>query len=411
MVKISVIIPIYNAEKYLIECLESVLKQTFREYEIICIDDGSNDGSKEIVTKYVDEYDFIKMICHEKNRGLSVARNTGLKNSIGKYVFFLDSDDMIIPETLEELYQCAEQNDLDNIYFNMKRIYEPEMEHMRDKQRLEYSDYEDVYNGQEMFCHFAAEKKMKIEAWRQFYRKDFLIENEIYFYEGILHEDNLFSFLCAMKAQRVMNINKEYYIYRQHSGTIMSTMSEYKMKSVYIILLEIFRYWNNSIFPDSVNHAISYYFEALYSAFIYYKNLCQDYRNLEVGSYAEKELYKLIIGDHAQKNIASLSKEKIEKLKETKYIIVFGAGRAAMDIIQTLQKENISIYAVAVSNVEVSSKVICGLDVSEIKSLLEYRSIATIVIGVTRKYCNEVKEQLLSMGFSHLMLIDECESI
>ena len=98
---ISIIIPIYNSECYLDECLKSVLQQNFNNYEVICIDDGSEDNSREIVKKYAERYEFIKIIFHEKNRGLSAARNTGLKNACGKYVLFLDADDMIVPETLE----------------------------------------------------------------------------------------------------------------------------------------------------------------------------------------------------------------------------------------------------------------------------------------------------------------------
>ena len=207
-VKVTIIIPIYNSECYLDECLKSVLQQNFNNYEVICIDDGSEDNSREIVKKYAERYEFIKIIFHEKNRGLSAARNTGLKNACGKYVLFLDADDMIVPETLEELYQCAEQYNLDNIYFNMKKIYETEMQHMQSVDNPEYRHYDGVYSGQEMFCRFAEEKKMKIEACRQFFKRDFLTENSLTFYEGILHEDCLFSFLCAMKAQKVKNINK-----------------------------------------------------------------------------------------------------------------------------------------------------------------------------------------------------------
>lgn len=405
-VKVTIIIPIYNSECYLDECLKSVLQQNFNNYEVICIDDGSEDNSREIVKKYAERYEFIKIIFHEKNRGLSAARNTGLKNACGKYVLFLDADDMIVPETLEELYQCAEQYNLDNIYFNMKKIYETEMQHMQSVDNPEYRHYDGVYSGQEMFCRFAEEKKMKIEACRQFFKRDFLTENSLTFYEGILHEDCLFSFLCAMKAQKVKNINKEYYIYRQHKGSIMSTISERRMQSTFIVILEIFKYWNRNKFTDSVNCAILYYLEEQFSTFGYYKNMCQDYKELEIGSFAEKNIYRLMMGSLKKKKYASLSDEKIEKLRMARYIIIFGAGRAAIDIIKILQGENINIDAVAVSDLDVSSKTVCGLDVMEIKNLMQYKNIATVIIGVTNKYRQEVEKQLTNMGFDSLMMID-----
>ncbi len=130
-VKISIIIPVYNTEKYLRQCFESVFRQTFSEYEIICVNDGSTDSSQEIIEMYKERNDFIKNITYKKNYGPSIARNAGLKVATGKYILFLDSDDMILPETLEGLYKCSEQNELDIIYFDMHKIYEKDIEQLR----------------------------------------------------------------------------------------------------------------------------------------------------------------------------------------------------------------------------------------------------------------------------------------
>ena len=142
------------------------------------------------------------------------------------------------------------------------------------------------------------------------------------------------------------------------------------------------------------------------STFGYYKNMCQDYKELEIGSFAEKNIYRLMMGSLKKKKYASLSDEKIEKLRMARYIIIFGAGRAAIDIIKILQGENINIDAVAVSDLDVSSKTVCGLDVMEIKNLMQYKNIATVIIGVTNKYSQEVEKQLTNMGFDSLMMID-----
>ena len=100
--KLSLIIPVYNVEKYLEECLDSVIMQIIVDMEIILIDDGSKDNSGKICDKYAEKYNFIKVV-HKKNEGVSVARNTGIKMAQGNYIFFLDSDDMLAPNILKKI--------------------------------------------------------------------------------------------------------------------------------------------------------------------------------------------------------------------------------------------------------------------------------------------------------------------
>ena len=107
--EISVIIPVYNTEKYVEECIESVLAQTYTDFELILIDDGSEDNSREICREMGRKDDRIRLIQME-HRGVSAARNAGMDAAVGKYLFFLDSDDMIHPQLLEALYEVHEKN-------------------------------------------------------------------------------------------------------------------------------------------------------------------------------------------------------------------------------------------------------------------------------------------------------------
>ena len=114
---ISVIIPVYNVENYLRECIESVLNQTFRDFEVILVDDGSTDSSGDICDEYVEKDERVTVI-HQKNGGLSVARNTGLSEANGKYVYFLDSDDYISENALATLLNIAENDSSDIVFFD-----------------------------------------------------------------------------------------------------------------------------------------------------------------------------------------------------------------------------------------------------------------------------------------------------
>ena len=117
--KVSVIIPVYNVEKYLEECLDSVVNQTLKEIEIICINDGSIDNSVKILEKYRDKYSNIKVI-NQKNLGVGRARNVGVKLAKGEYIFFLDSDDYIEVDALEKCYIEAKQHRLDVVLIDSK---------------------------------------------------------------------------------------------------------------------------------------------------------------------------------------------------------------------------------------------------------------------------------------------------
>ena len=117
--KISVIIPVYNAEKYLEKCLDSILQQTFREIEVICVDDGSQDASKQILRRYASQ-DARVIVVEQKNMYAGVARNRGMELAKGKYLIFLDADDFFHPDMLRRAYACSEQYRADITIFNVK---------------------------------------------------------------------------------------------------------------------------------------------------------------------------------------------------------------------------------------------------------------------------------------------------
>ena len=112
---ISVIVPFYNIEQYVSYCLDSILAQTFRDFELICINDGSKDGTRELLDAYAEKDSRIKVI-HQENQGQSVARNNALKRAVGKYIAFIDGDDAVIPEYLEVLYKEAERAKPDLVF-------------------------------------------------------------------------------------------------------------------------------------------------------------------------------------------------------------------------------------------------------------------------------------------------------
>ena len=184
MSDISVVIPVFNVEPYLSECLDSILEQKNVALEVICVEDASEDGSKDILKRYAKEGKRIRILENRKNRGLSYTRNRGLLSANGKYVLFVDSDDMLKENVLQELYQYAEANNLEGIVFDM----EYKIEGGFAKEKLENAGVvlsqaipEKIRNGKELFICLSEYGNWKMEAWRYFWRKDFLIKNKLFF--------------------------------------------------------------------------------------------------------------------------------------------------------------------------------------------------------------------------------------
>ena len=232
---ISVIIPVYNVEKYLCECIDSVLGQTYQDYEVILVDDGSTDSSGTICDKYAETNSRIKVI-HRKNGGLSEARNTGFDAANGEYIYFLDSDDYIRADALERMYEASKKTNAD-IYFFEAEVFYDDKENVDNSVLYERkSDYGTISSGK-------AAKKMMLEnefytvVYLHLYRRQFLIENKIRFYPGILHEDNLFSPLAFVRAKSVTHIHDKLYYRRMRSGSIMTTKFDHRNFHGYCVSL------------------------------------------------------------------------------------------------------------------------------------------------------------------------------
>lgn len=226
MIKVSVIIPIYNVRDYIEECLVSVVNQTLTEIEIICVDDGTLDDSMDIIEKYAVTDKRI-VILHKENGGLSSARNAGLKFAQGEYVYFLDSDDLIIESTLENLYDEMVTYDLDTIFFDADSFFENEELAKKHKAYQEYYHrqplYEEVVPGQKLFLQMEYNNDFRPSACLQMNRRTLLIDNQIYFKEGIIHEDNLFTMKLLLYSRRSKHIAKSFYQRRVRENSIMTS--------------------------------------------------------------------------------------------------------------------------------------------------------------------------------------------
>ena len=222
---VSVIISVYNTEAYLADCLTSIRNQTLKDIEIICVDDGSTDSSLSILCQTAETDPRICVLV-QKNSGLSAARNTGIQAARGKYLYYLDSDDMLEPDALQFLIDTVEDNDLECILFGGKAIYESE--ELLEKHG-EYSDYyryndacTDPMAGADLFVLLNNVKEYRASACMQLAKTELIRNNNIHFYDGIVHEDNLYTLEVLLHSRRCMAIPEQFYLRRICENSIMT---------------------------------------------------------------------------------------------------------------------------------------------------------------------------------------------
>lgn len=214
--KISIIIPVYNVEQYINDCLKSILCNNNSNYEVVIINDGSPDNSIEIAKKYKEiYYDKIKII-NQENQGLSITRNRGINEASGEYIWFVDSDDTLKENAIEEILKLVEKyNSIDVISMPLNHFYENGVEHADFSQ----NNINIITNYEYINKHypFGASQRFIL-------KKDFLLKNNIYFTPRILHEDGEFGLKILYYTNQICILNKSYYNYRIRSnGSIMSS--------------------------------------------------------------------------------------------------------------------------------------------------------------------------------------------
>lgn len=208
---ISVIMPVYNTEEdYLKKAIDSVLTQTYEDFEFIIVNDGSTTDVEDLILSYDDSR--IKYMV-QSNGGQSKARNTALKRALGKYIFYIDADDWIEPNTLEECYNKSQKGNLDILLFGTIAHYEEINEARIWDRELDFFETELTIlsaNSQEIKeCLFI----MNQACWGKFFKKDFIINNNLFFKEGLIFEDLDILFRYMLKAQRIGALKKNLYHY------------------------------------------------------------------------------------------------------------------------------------------------------------------------------------------------------
>ena len=225
--KLSIIIPVYNVEQYLQNCVQSVLTQTYQDLQVILVDDGSTDSSGILCDQLAQQDSRIQVV-HKVNGGLSDARNAGLKVATGDYVAFLDSDDVyLLPDGIEQMMQVITTDKPDLLLFQCVDIYP----HRQSARRAYDTEYIAAHTGEEVFHQLVRTQSFNMSACFQLIRRELLEEHQIYFEKGLLSEDVDWSLRLWRYVEKVRAINLPMYGYQHREGSITTTYTIRNLRS------------------------------------------------------------------------------------------------------------------------------------------------------------------------------------
>lgn len=281
---VSIIIPLYNVESYVTDCLRSVFNQTYPYIEFILVDDCSTDNTMHVVDRFLLEYANgrnIKIINHIRNRGLSAARNTGIQAAKGEFIFFVDSDDEITSDCIQRHLQAITSIDADFTVANVQLKGARSIHIRRVNKRI--MSYKPV------ITYF--QRKWSVSAWNKLYRREFLMNNKISFVEGLIFEDILWSFRLATLAKQIALIDEQTYIYKIRSNSLTTNNVSTKKIDSFLYILDTIQF-------ESANKLINMEYKSDYEKFISFMSFTCALQlfKINISSYKFSSYYNLLRG-------------------------------------------------------------------------------------------------------------------
>ena len=408
--KVSVVIPVYAVEPWLGACLDSVLGQTHRDLEVICIDDASPDRCGEILDAYAARDARVQVIHLGENRRQGYGRNRGMERATGKYIYFLDSDDMITSDAIERLTETAEKDALDGIFFDSDVVYdEPEMARRYASyitlRRGEYPS--GVVTGEALFERFIEQEEWTCYVQRQFWNLDFLRREGVAFPEGVEHEDELFAFEGILLAGRVRYLREAYFIRRYRASSVMTTPPTAKNFHGYFM-----NFWRMACFlrqrgihSRAAERNVARVCEK--AKHCYDKLAVRE--GTDIGAWFRPEERELLSFFETMQ-ASSLYYEDLRAglepaLRQAKRLFIYGTGVIARRAYRTLEQNGFIIEAFVVTSRKGNPEVLHGRPVW-LRDALIRKEGDLMLLAMSRGYEDEVQPELEGKGWKCLSFLE-----
>lgn len=395
MVKVSVIVSVYNVKKYLAQCLDSILAQTLKEIEVLCVDDGSTDGSGEILDQYTLQDERVKVL-HRENRGYGSAMNAGLDAATGEYVGVVESDDCILPEMYRTLYEEAATEKLDLVKSDAYFWYE----NIGYQRRIHHVHLESYYNrtlgdiDRNIFFDFY------MNIWTGIYKKEFLLRENIRFHEspGASYQDNGFWLQTLLYCKKAKWISKAFYLYRQDNEAssvkskdkVLAMTREYEYIEELLLERKDYQYLPYCYYYKLLRHKGNFlriadeykreFCKQIQRDYIKYKSYIKGFEGLE------KWLRKVVLEpDKFCDNTIKTKYEISERLRHAEAMIIYGAGRRGERVFRGLLNETyydvITCFAISQDPTESS---LAGKQILKIDDAVKKYPGALVIVAVIR---------------------------
>lgn len=321
MCTISCIVPVYNVRKYLEECIDSILKQSYNDIEVIIVDDGSDDGSSSICDFYSSVDERVNVI-HQKNEGLSIARNNGISIAKGDYIWFIDSDDAILKDSIKRIVNSIILNNSpDILFFEADTIFEIESDVLKKEQYYRNNKY-GCGLGTTILEKLMENKEYFSSSCMYVLKREYLIDSNIRFIENIVHEDNAFTLCMFANAQRIVHLHESLYLRRVRAGSI--TQIKEGIKNIEGMIECIKYIGEKSRITENICKKKLYYREQV--------GLIKNIIVLIKRNGLSESIYRKVLGAIEFNDIC-----KVDKLL-TKKIILYGYGNRGHDFIESFGK-------------------------------------------------------------------------
>jgi glycosyltransferase involved in cell wall biosynthesis len=391
-ISVSIIIPVYNVEKYIGECIDSVLNQEIHNIEVICVENGSTDGTLKILQDYSLKDNRIKLLSYNNRMGPSFGRNIGMSIARGKYIYFLDSDDLVKPDIFTKLIACAEINAVDCVYFDSETLAEEGLGNYP----IVLGAPSEVFSGQDFFAYLMDNNKMFNQLWRQFWKREFLKKIGIKFYEDIQHaQDVVFSEMAMLKIDRCIYLNEVLHTYRRYGGSWSRVIDKDNMISSFRVYCRLISVWSINNYSERTKQLISkrlgQLLESCRSMYYRLKNLVSE-NDFEAGF--ERHLFNALLSKDNDLCSIEIDDEGLNKLRDAGEIIVYGAGFFSPTVINYLINKQFKIDALAVTKKNINTTTIFDLPIYEIEELVSEHKDAVIVMGVKLE---STKQQIIDI--------------
>ena len=401
----SVVVPVYNAEKYLVTCLDSLLKQSDQDIEIICINDGSSDDSANILNRYVAQDTRLVLIENKRNMGAAYSRNEAIKKCRGKYVMFVDSDDFLSPDAIEKVISYCDFHNLDMCFYKFIIEANDKTKTVSDGISGEYSS---VYSGEDLLEQFSKNREFFLYMCSACYRRHFLQDNNLFITNLIIGEGGDFILRSLIKSRTAGVLNNRIYHYRIHNASV-NNREDAAIEALwgrFIQLSNVFRILAERKESRQILSFLEYYQKKVagglkllgpneISRFIY--RCRDDAERYFLRSLCSYDVYGIEIGQ-----------EIIDKCEAFSYVYVYGLGYATEEVLSKLSEKNIVVEGVIVSQYKSSKKVYMGHRILRVddEELKYKKKDLMVIVAAHNRHKKAIFDSCRWNGFENIFFLD-----